>query len=109
MLKSHLGNVNGLFFFFNIYFMYLCIYLFLAVSSLSCSMQDLSLQPTGFSLVRCRLSSCGVGSVVAAHGLSCPTACGILVPLQGSNPCPLHWKADSQPLDHQGSPLSTDC
>ena len=31
-------------------------------------------------------------------------ACGIL-PDQGSNPCPLHWQADSQPLRHQGSPL----
>ena len=43
------------------------------------------------------------GSVVVAHGLSCSTACGIL-PDQGSNPCPLHWQADSQPLRHQGSP-----
>ena len=32
-------------------------------------------------------------------------ACGIL-PDQGSNPCPLHWQADSQPLRHQGSPYS---
>ena len=29
--------------------------------------------------------------------------CGIF-PDQGSNPCPLHWQADSQPLRHQGSP-----
>ena len=43
------------------------------------------------------------GSVVVAHGPSCPTACGIF-PDQGSNPCPLHWQADSQPLRHQGSP-----
>ena len=43
------------------------------------------------------------GSVVVAHGLSCSAACGIL-PDQGSNPCPLHWQADSQPLRHQGSP-----
>ena len=42
------------------------------------------------------------GSVVA-HGSSCSTACGIF-PDQGSNPCPLHWQADSQPLCHQGSP-----
>jgi len=34
-------------------------------------------------------------SVVVKHGLSSPVACGILVPHQGSNPCPLHWKADS--------------
>ena len=43
------------------------------------------------------------GSVVVAHGPSCPAACGIF-PDQGSNPCPLHWQADSQPLHHQGSP-----
>ena len=39
----------------------------------------------------------------SAHGLSCSAACGIF-PDQGSNPCPLHWQADSQPLRHQGSP-----
>ena len=43
------------------------------------------------------------GSVVVAHGPSCSIACGIF-PDQGSNPCPLHWQADSQPLHHQGSP-----
>ena len=43
------------------------------------------------------------GSVVVAHGPSCSAACGIF-PDQGSNPCPLHWQADSQPLRHQGSP-----
>ena len=45
------------------------------------------------------------GSVVVAHGLSCSAACGIF-PDQGSNPCPLHWQADSQPLRHRGSPFS---
>ena len=43
------------------------------------------------------------GSVIVAHGPSCPAACGIF-PDQGSNLCPLHWQADSQPLRHQGSP-----
>ena len=43
------------------------------------------------------------GSAVVAHGPSRSAACGIL-PDQGSNPCPLHWQADSQPLRHQGSP-----
>ena len=38
-----------------------------------------------------RLSS--TGSVMAAHWLSCPMACGIF-PDQGSNPCPLHWQVD---------------
>ena len=42
------------------------------------------------------------GLVVVAHGPSCSAACGIL-PDQGSNPCALHWQADSQPLRHQGS------
>ena len=45
------------------------------------------------------------GSVVVAHGPSRSAACGIL-PDQGSNPCPLHWQADSQPLRHQGSPTA---
>ena len=36
------------------------------------------------------------------HGLSCPAVYGIF-PDKGSNPCPLHQQADSQPLDHQGS------
>ena len=44
------------------------------------------------------------GSVVVAHGPSCSAACGIF-PDQGSNPCPPHWQADSQPLRHQGSPI----
>ena len=51
------------------------------------------------------------GSVVVAHGPSRFAACGIF-PDQGSNPCPLHWQADSQPLRHQGSPgmyFKTNC
>ena len=51
-----------------------------------------------------RLSNCG--SVIVAHRPSCSVACGIF-PDQGSNPCPLHWQADSQPLRHQGSPQGT--
>ena len=37
------------------------------------------------------------------HGPSCSVACGILLD-QGSNLCALHWQADFQLLDHQGSP-----
>ena len=44
------------------------------------------------------------GSAIVSHGLSRSAACGIF-PDQGSNPCPLHWQADSQPLRHQGSPV----
>ena len=53
------------------------------------------------------------GSVIMAHGLGGPEACGIF-PHQRLNPCPLHWQVDSYPLDHQGSPklcfikISTD-
>ena len=50
-----------------------------------------------------RTGSRRAGSVVVAHGPSCSAACGIF-PDQGSNPCALHWQADSQPLRHQGSP-----
>ena len=47
------------------------------------------------------------GSVIVAHGPSCSAACGIF-PDEGSNPCPLHWQVDSQPLRHQGSPESVN-
>ena len=39
-----------------------------------------------------------------AHGLSCSMACGIFLD-QESSLCPLHWQADSLPLNHQGKPL----
>ena len=54
----------------------------------------------------CLTGSRAQSSAVVTHGLSCSTACGIS-PDQGSNPCPLHWQADSQPLHHQGSPHSS--
>ena len=63
----------------------------------------------GLSLLRpLLLQSTGsgrAGSAAVAHGPSCSAACGIF-PDQGSNPCPLHWQVDSQPLNHQGSPLA---
>ena len=46
----------------------------------------------GSVVAACGLSSCGVcaleraGSVVVVHGLSCPAACGILVPQPGIEP-----------------------
>ena len=61
--------------------------------------RPLSLRSTG--------SRCA-GSVVVAHGLSRSAARGIF-PNQGSNPCSLHWQADSQPLRHQGSPIYVSC
>ena len=44
-----------------------------------------------------------VDLAVVAHVLNCSMACGRF-PDQGSNPCPLHCKANSYPLSHQGSP-----
>ena len=41
-----------------------------------------------------RIGSCGARAF-------CSVTCGIF-PDQGSNPCLLHWQADSSPLSHQG-------
>ena len=50
------------------------------------------LQHAGSVVVARRLQS--TGSVVVVRGLRCSAACRIF-PDQGSNPCPLHWQADS--------------
>ena len=96
------------FFFFNFYF-WLC-WVFVSVRGLSlvaANGSHSSSRCTGLSLSRPLLlrstGSSRAGSVVVAHGPSCSAACGIF-PNQGSNPCPLRWQADSQPLRHQGSP-----
>ena len=105
------GVRYGSYFFFNlfIYLFWLC-WVFVSVRGLSlvaASGGHSSLQCAGLSLswpllLRSTGSRCA-GSVVVAHGPSCSAACGIF-PDQGSNPCALHWQADSQPLRHQGSP-----
>ena len=96
-------------------FIYLFIYLWLCWVFISVRGLPLVVVSGGHSSSRCTglslswprlLRSTGsrrAGSVVVVHGPSCSTACGIF-PDQGSNPCPLHWQADSQPLHHQGSP-----
>ena len=101
--------------FFLLLFIYLLIYfclcwVFVSVRGLSpvaASRDHSSSRCAGLSLSRPLLlrstSSRHAGSVVVAHGPSRSAACGIF-PDQGSNPCPLHWQADSQPLRHQGSP-----
>ena len=107
------GARKELFFLLNFLFIYFYLWLcwvFVSVRGLS-----LVVASGGRSSSRCPglslsqpllLRSTGsrrAGSVIVAHGPSCSAACGIL-PDQGSNPCPLHWQADSQPLRHQGSP-----
>ena len=107
-LVLFLFSFLGLFIYLFIYF-WLC-WVFVSVQGLSpvaASGGHSSSRCTGLSLTRpLLLRSTGsrhAGSVIVAHGPSCSTACGIF-PDQGSNPCPLHWQADSQPLRHQGSP-----
>ena len=72
------------------------------LTAVAYAVAELRLQPrgpqqswhTGSAVVAHGLQS--AGSAAVAHGPSCSMACGIL-PDQGSNPCPLHWQADSQP------------
>ena len=97
------------FFFYWFIYLWLC-WVFVSVRELSpvaASGGHSSSRCTGLSLLRpLMLRSTGsrrAGSVIVAHGPSFSAACGIF-PDQGSNPCPLHWQADSQPLRHQGSP-----
>ena len=100
------------FFFINLFiYLFLLCWVFVSARGLS-----LVVASGGHSSSRCAglslswpllLRSTGsrrAGSAIVAHGPSCSAACGIL-PDQGSNPCPLHWQADSRPLRHQGSPL----
>ena len=108
-------NVSNPLFFFFFFKFYLFIYLwlcwvFVSVRGLSpvvASGGHSSSRCAGLSLSRSLLlrstGSRHAGSVIVAHGPSRSVACGIF-PDQGSNPCPLHWQADSQPLRHQGSP-----
>ena len=115
--KTHVTRLKALLhrsqvFFFNFYlfiYLWLC-WVFVSVRGLSlvaASGGHSSSRCTGLSLslpllLRSTGSRCA-GSVIVAHGPSCSAACGIF-PDQGSNLCPLHWQADSQPLRHQRSP-----
>ena len=67
-------------------------------SSRACQLQQLL--HAGSAVAAHRFQS--TGSVGGAHGPSCPVACRIF-PDQGLNLCPLCCKANSQPLEHQGS------
>ena len=114
-LETHITYRFAAFFFF------LKIYLFIYfwMCWVLVSVQGLSpvAESRGHSSSRCaglspsrplslrRTSSRRAGSAVVAHGPSCSATCGIL-PDRGTNPCPLHWQADSQPLRHQGSPAA---
>ena len=113
--KKDIGKWSLFFFFFK--FIYLFIYFWLCwvfvsvrgLSLVAASGGHSSSQCAGLSLSRpLLLRSTGsrrAGSAVVAHGPSSSAARGIF-PDQGSNPCLLHWQADSQPLHHQGSQIT---
>ena len=107
--------VNGFIYIFliNLFIYFWLHWVFVSVRGLSlvaASGDHSSSRCTGLSLSRpLLLRSTGsrrAGSAGVAHGPSRPAARGIF-PDQGSNPCPLHWQADSQPLRHQGSPFAS--
>ena len=80
-----------------IYFinLFILFYLFLAVLGLCCCARDFSsCGERGLLFIVVHGLLIAVASLVAEHGLSCSTACGIF-PDQGLNPCPLHWQVDS--------------
>ena len=96
--------------FINLFIYFWLCWVFVSVRGLSLVVASRGLSSSrcmGLSLSRPLLlwskGSRHAGSVVVAHGPSCSVACGIFSD-QGSNLCPLHWQADSQPLRHQGSP-----
>ena len=61
---------------------------------------------SGAGSAACGLSVVGARASLVVKRLSCPHwHVGSYFSHQGSNPHPLHWKADSQCLDHQRSPL----
>ena len=107
------------FHFFFFFKLWVCLFVYLWLCWVFVSVWGLSLVAAsgGHSSSRCTVLSLSrplllrstgsrrATSVIVVHRPSCSTACGIF-PDQGSNPCPLHWQADSQPLHHQGSPLS---
>ena len=116
-----LYNVNALFCFeftfssilafIFIFFILNFLYLFVAALGLCCCVQafsscskqgPLSGCSAGVLIVEHRLEC--AGSVVVAHGLSCPATRGIFWD-QELNPCRLHGQVGSQLLDHQGSPV----
>ena len=117
-VNLHISSFYPLFFISFFLYLFVCLFIYLWLCWVLVSVRGLSLVAAsgGHSSSRCAglslsrpllLWSTGsrrAGSAIVAHGPSHSAACGIL-PDQGSNPCPLHWQADSQPLHHQGSPF----
>ena len=117
MLKSPvilLSFLTAFFFFKGLHFF--LIYLFMAVLGLCfCARAFSSCGKRGPLFIAVRGPLTIMASLVAKHRLQTRRLSNhgswaqLLhgmwdLPRQGSNPCLLHWQADSQPLRHQGSP-----
>ena len=76
-----------------------CVCVCVLVSVVSDSLQPIDCSPPGLQWL-CPLDfpgkNTGVGCYILLHGIFLT---------QGSNPCLLHWQADSLSLSHQGSPI----
>ena len=89
--KNHRVDDQSLVLFFEYLFIQLC--------------QVLVVAPRIFTAL-CGIFPCAYRLVVVCRcaGLVAPGHVGFFFPDHGLNPCPPYCKADSQPLDHQGSP-----
>ena len=88
-----------------LFFVFINLFIFVSSGSLLLTQGFLLWWCLGFSLQRLLLWSTGsrcTGFRSLARGLSCSLVCGIFLDRR-LNSCLLHWQADSQPLDHQGS------
>ena len=117
ILVLFIGNILTHFILFYFIYLFILNFIYLWLCWVFVSVQGLSpvAASGGHSSSRCiglslsrplLLQSTGsrrAGSAIVAHRPSRSAACGIF-PDQGSNPCALHWQADSQPMRHQGSP-----
>lgn len=80
--------------------MFVFVIYLLAMLALRCGQGGLSLAAAGWlPLLPNRSLRAQVYSTAVAHRLSCPTACGVLLPQPGINLCSLHQKVSS-PLNH---------
>ena len=111
-LKKTETHCCYMFFFSFFLFCFKNIYLFLVALGLHCCARAFSscgewglLSSFGAWAFHFGGFSCGAqASVAVVHRLSCSVVAGGIFLDQGSNSCPLHQQADSQPLDRQGSP-----
>ena len=98
------GGLSGMSFFGCTGSSLLCRLSMVVVSGLLSSCSAQASHCSGFSCHSARaLGHAGFRSRGVCE-LSCSMACTVF-PYQGRNPCLLQWQADSQSIDHKGSPF----